>query len=381
MHNDLKSLAYQGRLTKESAWRDLPYLARGVMSNLRENTLPDLKRAADAQRVLDADPEYFNSEQPLRERARRVADIMQGTRLGDARQNEAVARLLRMYRAAGKDSDAHMYYLWRNRVEKAKDSASNVDAAEQVARLRTRAEHARRAVMAEGDIEKAVLNGDVSPIVRTRAREPSGGLMRATERLMDSLHTTHPLDDDFMQRMGAKPVPQIIGKRIEPLVENPHYVTRGLRPIVIGTPGRSVPSVADSGAAISNLLAAGTIARSQPVLAHELGHATGLGSFLTMPLSALGSLTRIHALKLPEEFRAQMRGQDIMRSWHDRGVASDLPAELSTMTPEQLKEHTLPLSTYTDAAARQVFNATLNARDMASRVRAWLGRAGNRRDA
>jgi len=75
-----------------------------------------------------------------------------------------------------------------------------------------------------------------------------------------------------------------------------------------------------------------------------------------------------------------MRAQDIMRDWQRRGVASGLPAELAQLTPEQLKEHTIPLSTYADAGARHAVNTALDLRDKVRSVKDRLRRIVGRDD-
>jgi hypothetical protein len=350
-------------VTKEAAWRDLPHLARGVLANMQEHTLPDVRRVVAVRDAL-RDPEYLSMSLPLRERAKRIAHVYAGTPMGDARENEVLARLIRMRQAAGKD---------KSLLDILQGRYATLQSAERRAR-------ADRAYQHAPSIGTAMLDMDTASLRRNAGQldESSYRLGRAALDRVDDLRRASPIDADFLQRAGAKPVPQVIGTKLglPGVVDEPHYFRDGVKHTLVGTPGSKIPEHLAPGFG-TNLGPVGmALAGSQPVLAHELGHATGLGGLLTMPLYKAG----VPALKLPEELRAQMRGQDIMRDWQRRGVASGLPAELAQLTPEQLKEHTIPLSTYADAGARHLVNTALDLRDKArsvqDRLRRIVGREG-----
>jgi len=344
---------------KEAALRDLPHLARGVMANLREHTLPDIRRAAAARDAL-RDPSYINTAQTLRERAGRFAQLFPpDSPMGDAREIEAVARLLRMRRAAGGSADLQDILVHRA-------------AGQQSVRRLQRASKA----WAQGNhVGSIVLDADRDALSRyPLLASHSGGIQQSLQERTKSLQRDHPVDADFLRRVGAKPVPQVIGTRLGGVVDEPHYLRDGLRHTLVGAPGGKMPPELAMGVGYRAGPVGFAIGASQPVLAHELGHATGLGGVVTGPLNTMGQGMRVPALKLPEEFRAQMRGQDIMRDWQRRGVASGLPAELAHLTPEQLKEHTIPLSTYADEATRHVANTALDLRDKARSVKDRLRR-------
>jgi len=369
---------------KEAAWRDLPYLARGVMANLREHTFPDIQHAAAVRDTL-RDPEYINEEQPLEERAKRFAQLLPSS-WGSPREVEAVARLIRMRRAAGQDpfdQRAGSIYLDRRN---AGQSEKRID------RARRASEH-----------ERNILYPNMASIRYWTGRldHMSEPLQRVGIDHLDRMRRDRPVDADFLQRAGAKPVPhdhlavingallnslqragakpvpQATGTRFDlsGAVDEPHYFRDGLKYTLVGTPGSKIPAHLAPGFGFNLGPAAIALAGSQPALAHELGHAKGLGALLTLPLYAGGARAGVHALSLPEEFRAQMRAQDTMRKWEESGVSEGLPAELAQMTPEQLKEHTIPLSTYADSAARQIANFGLDARD---RLRRFKDRLMNR---
>lgn len=61
-------LRHRSGLPKMAALRDLPYLARGVMSNLREHTFPDIRA-----RFKNIPDNYLDTNLPLKERAQRIA--------------------------------------------------------------------------------------------------------------------------------------------------------------------------------------------------------------------------------------------------------------------------------------------------------------------
>jgi len=353
---------------KEAAWRDLPHLARGVMANMREHTLPRIREANDLHHRLK---KIGVGQMTQRQRADIAAEFMGG----NAREREAAARLRRMWRGAGMDPDTATDKLQYNRFVRAYNDPSNPQLQKRYERL-TGISHSLltpKTVPGEDLINHGKAD-DVRALMKARIQDrlhrPSREMMGLVGQHEADIVARYPLDDSFLSGIGGKKLrdvaPPAIVERIskDHGIEDPYHMRHGVTRVVFGRTGKDVER--GQYASQTTPLLGFANARSQPVLAHELGHATGVGSLATGPISAVGRLT---ALKLPEEFRAEMRAQDIMRDWKRRGVASGLPPELSTMSEDELKKHTLFLSTYADKATREIARAGFNARDRLDRFK------------
>jgi hypothetical protein len=335
---------------KTSAWSDLPHLARGVLGNLQQHTLPALQQDIARHDAGDAfqQTNLFDSNIPFKTRldiATRAHNAFEQGPL-DERALATALRFGTMVNRArlfepGEDNraadeqhaESRMYRVLGNRMD---NESARQGGAQRVARAEQIADSLLDLSERTNKRWRPRALPDVTPALRDAAQHAGG----------DAFH------DADIRQIGARRA------QSEPTLwaagdfDNPYEMNVDGKPLLIGrahAPGQSgfLPARAAGGQDV-------VMAHDMGSLAHELGHATGTDMFRDMYTNAKkqhASSPWLAAAMLPEEFRAQMNAHDYMRDWSARGVQG-LPPDPAHMTPEQLAQHTLPLSTYADAAVR-----------------------------
>jgi len=347
--------------SKTAALSDIPHLARGVWENIKEHTIPamqqEFQREDNSARFRQTN--LFDPGVPFKERlalAKQLYDSHGGTHYKGPVGDRDLAVALRFgtmanrsrQPVAGEDprdaaerrAESRMLFAVGERIN-AEDSHPR--GPERYNRASDIFDHLNdMSLRANQRWARGAEGHDVTPTLYNAAAATARGQGPALSRA------------DLMQ-VGARRADTAAPQHLSMLGDfrDAHQYDVDGRPVLIG---RALPDVGNHFAP-ENATRPGAIAASNLTsLAHELGHATGTDAFRELYAHA----KRTHkdspwvaAAMIPEEVRAQMNAQDIMRDWSQRGVGG-LPADLSTMPMESLKQHTAPLSTYIDAVIRGV---------------------------
>lgn len=352
-HRDkLAAVVTQGdtMLRKTSAWSDLPHLARGVLGNLQEHTIPALTQDIARHDAGEAfqQTNLFDSNIPFKARldiAKRAHNAFEQGPLDE----RALATALRFGTMVNRSRPYEPGEDDRAADERHAESRIYRVLGDRMDNEGTRQGGAQRTARAE-QIADSLL--DLSARLNKKWRP--GTMPDVTPALRDSAQRAggDPFHDADIRQIGARRAesqPKLWGVGD---FDNPHELSVDGKPLLIGrahAPGQSgfLPARTAGDRDI-------VTAHDMGSLAHELGHATGTDMFRNMYTNAKkqhATSPWLAAAMLPEEFRAQMNAQDYMRDWSAQGIQG-LPPDPAHMTPEQLAQHTLPLSTYADAAVR-----------------------------
>lgn len=348
---------------KEAALRDVPYLLRGVGLNLKD-TMQTLKQdiARRAFNPLDTSVPRDQRLKTLEQMypghnfatALRYADLLtrQGVPPHEITERFAQNNFLPRYQAYATAP-----------MRAAKDLGVTGPAEE---RLKTRTAqamnviHPLQALLANH--ERRVPSQSASLTDRANAMLDAG----------DARTGSYLTDPAQQQTVGLRPMqPTLVNRAFRKVLgeainlDNATEIDVGGRNIRVGAP-RSYINASDVPAYAVPLLPL-VAAKNLEALAHELGHQTGnpLVRSATKALYAPGLVPGLGALRFPEELRAQAGAEDILDRF--RSAGAPVRPKLQDMTDEELREHTLPLTTYADSAIREPVSMFYSALDKLKR--------------